>query len=144
MGNLTIDEDHDGTLVAIQSGCANVKTLMTIRNITYPINCFLGYLDDSIYLGDMEIATEALTVVNTYFRATFPSLQEIIIEVYEDDLGGRYMKKQMKKQGWIIIAKGSMKHLLSDTSSDEWELMDARYVQYDGDCDDDDDEHNSD
>lgn len=54
-------------------------------------------LDD---LDNPKIVTEALKLVDTRFRA-ISSLQEIIVEVYEDGPSD-HIRRRMKSHGWTI------------------------------------------
>lgn len=97
VGNVTIDARWIESLGCIKRGCANLRTL-TISQVTYPIELLFGN-----YYNE-EVVTEALTFVNTLFRATFPSVHDIIIEVYGNDPSG-YIRKQIENQGWSVLAR---------------------------------------
>ena len=51
-------------------------------------------------LDNPKVTGEALALVNTHFRA-IPSLQEIIVEVYEDGPSD-HARRVMKSHGWTI------------------------------------------
>lgn len=53
-------------------------------------------------LDHPKIIAEALALVDARFRA-FSSLQEIIVEVYEDGLSD-HIRREMKNHGWTISA----------------------------------------
>lgn len=113
LGNITFKhKNDDGILPTIQNGCANITTLSTSRYITYPIHDLFNSLDDP------EIVAEALAVIDTHFRDFFPSLKDIIIEVYENDPSD-FMRKQIENYGWIIVTKDPIRDWDSDMSLDE-------------------------
>ena len=51
-------------------------------------------------LENPKVAGEALALVDTHFRA-ISSLQEIIVEVYEDG-PGEHTRRVMKSHGWTV------------------------------------------
>ena len=53
-------------------------------------------------LDHPKIVAEALALVDARFRA-FSSLQEIIVEVYEDG-PSNHIRREMKNHGWTISA----------------------------------------
>ncbi|CAF9924692.1 hypothetical protein IMSHALPRED_006266 [Imshaugia aleurites] len=93
---VTLEDGSIGTFANIQSGCANLKTLTTSL---YTTNAMMLRLDA---LDNLKIVTEALKLVDTLFRAS-ASLQEIIVEVYEDGQSD-YIRREMVKHGWTISA----------------------------------------
>lgn len=78
-------------------------------------------------LDDPEVVTEALKLVNTRFRA-ISSLQEIIVEVYEDGPSD-CLRRKMESHGWTI----------STTENVEEEDFEHDDYGYDSGGDDDDD-----
>lgn len=101
VGNVTIDAQWTEGLKSIQRGCANLRTLTISQCGVYPMESLFG----NFY--DKEVVAETLTLVNTLFRATFPSLQDIIVEVYENDPNG-YIRNQVENQGWTVIARDTI------------------------------------
>ncbi|KAH7001023.1 hypothetical protein EDB80DRAFT_721339 [Ilyonectria destructans] len=93
-GDITIDESSVSILASIQSGCANLSTLTTSL---YSTNAMELQLDN---LDDYNAATEVLTLVDTRFRA-ISSLQEIILEVYEDGPSD-HLRRRMESYGWTL------------------------------------------
>ncbi|TVY53851.1 hypothetical protein LCER1_G007624 [Lachnellula cervina] len=67
------------------------------NNADYSTNDIVLKLDTLDY---PKIVTEALTLVNTRFRAIL-SLQDIIIQVYEDG-PSEYIKREMENLGWTV------------------------------------------
>lgn len=61
-GDVTLEDDSVGILANIQSGCANLSTLITSL---YSINAMEHRLDA---LDNPKVATKALKLVNTHFR----------------------------------------------------------------------------
>jgi len=92
--HVTLEEDSVGILANIQSGCPNLSTLTTSLHST---NAMEFRLDD---LDNPKIVTEALKLVDTRFRA-ISSLQEIIVEVYEDGPSD-HIRRGMTSHGWTI------------------------------------------
>jgi len=92
--DITIQDDSIGILTKIQSDCINLKTLTLSLSSTDEMEARLDALDYP------KIVVEALRLVNARFRA-ISSLQEIIVEVYEDGPND-HIRREMKKHGWII------------------------------------------
>lgn len=92
--DVTLEEESVGILANIQSGCANLSTLTTSLYSTNAMELRLDNLDNP------KIVTEALKLVDTHFRA-ISSLQEIIVEVYEDGPSD-HIRRRMKSHGWTI------------------------------------------
>lgn len=68
-------------------------------------------------------ATEVLTLVDTRFR-TISSLQEIILEVYEDGPSD-HLRKRMESYGWtlsttVYVEEEDWDRRLSDVDSDDY------------------------
>jgi len=124
-GNVTLEEGSDGILANIQSGCANLRMLTTSLYSTYAMELRLDALDNP------KIVTEALTLVNTRFRA-ISSLQDIIVEVYED--GPSYIRKKMENHGWTVSTTEYV---------EEWDL-DRSFGDFEEEDDDDDDAYDID
>ena len=93
-GEITLDDDSISILANIRSGCANLSTLTTSLLSTTAMEIRLDNLDNP------KIATEALKLVDTRFRA-ISSLQEIIVEVYEDG-SCDHIRRRMESHGWTI------------------------------------------
>ncbi|TVY80582.1 hypothetical protein LSUE1_G007654 [Lachnellula suecica] len=109
-GNVTLEEGSDGILANIQSACANLRTLTTSLSSTHAMELRLDALDNP------NIVTEALTLVNTRFRA-ISSLQDSIVEVYDDGASG-YIRRKMENHGWTV-KWGSDRSL--DDFEDDWD-----------------------
>ena len=92
-------------------------------------------------LDHPKIVAKALALVNARFRA-ISSLQEIIVEVYEDGPSG-YIRREMKNQGWTISATEYVEESDFDRSFSDVEDDDYRYDDDSGgddyDIDDDSD-----
>jgi len=133
-GNVTLEEGSDGILANIQSSCANLRTLTTSLSSTHAMELRLDALDNP------KIVIEALMLVNTRFRAIL-SLQDIIIEVYEDGPSG-YMRRKMENHGWTVRITEYVEEWGSDRSfgdfEDDWD-HDYGYDDYDDDYDIDND-----
>jgi hypothetical protein len=128
-GNVTLEEGSDGILANIQSACANLRTLTTSLSSTHAMELGLDALDNP------NIVTEALTLVNTRFRA-ISSLQNIIVEVYDDGPSG-YIRRKMENHGWTVSTIEYVEEWGSDRSfgdsEDDWD----HDYGYDDDDDDD-------
>lgn len=96
LGKVTLDEGSISIFANIQSSCANLSTLITSLDSTNATALELDALDFP------KIVTEALTLVNTCFRAIL-SLQDIIVEVYENS-PSEHMKREMESHGWTVSA----------------------------------------
>jgi len=127
-GNVTLEEGSDSILENIQSGCANLRTLTTSLSSTHAMELRLDALDNH------KIVTEALTLVNTRFRAV-SSLQDIIVEVYEDGPSD-YIRRKIENHGWTVNTTEYVEEWGSDRSfgdfEDDWDYD----YGYDGGDDD--------
>ena len=93
-GDVTLEDNSAGILANIQSGCANLSTLTMSLYSTNAMELRLDALDNP------KVVTEALKLVNAHFRA-ISSLQEIIVEVYEDGPSD-HIRREMESHGWTI------------------------------------------
>ena len=126
-GDVTLEDDSVGILANIQSGCANLSTLTTSLYSTNAMELRLDALDNP------KIVTEALKLVDTRFRA-ISSLQEIIVEVYEDGPSD-HMRRKMESHGWTISTTENVEEEDFDRSFSDFEYGDYSYGD---DCGDDD------
>jgi hypothetical protein len=124
-GNVTLEEDSDGILANIQSSCANLRTFTTSLSSTNAMELVLDALDSP------KIVTEALTLVNTRFRAIL-SLQDIVVEVYEDGPSGD-IRRKMENHGWTISTTEYVEEWGSDRSFGDFEDDLDHYYGYDDD-----------
>jgi hypothetical protein len=129
-GNVTLEEDGDSILASIQSGCTNLRTLTTSLSSTHAMELRLDALDNP------KIVTEALTLVNTHFRA-ISSLQDIIVEVYDDGPSG-YIRRTMEDHGWTVSTTEYVEEWGSYRSFGDFEDDWDHDYGYDDDADDDD------
>ena len=127
-GNVTLEEGSDGILASIQSACANLRTLTTSSSSTHAMELRLDALDNP------NIVTEALSLVNTRFRA-ISSLQNIIVEVYDDGPSG-YIRRKMENHGWVVSTIEYAQEWGSDRSLDDFEDDWDHDYGYDDDDDD--------
>jgi hypothetical protein len=116
-GDVTLEDDSVGILANIQSGCANLSTLTTSLYSTNAMELRLDALDNP------KIVPEALKLVDTRFRA-IPSLQEIIVEVYEDG-SSNHIRRKMESHGWTIsttenVGEEDFDRSFSDFEYGEW------------------------
>ncbi|KAL8721129.1 MAG: hypothetical protein Q9181_007775 [Wetmoreana brouardii] len=125
-GDVTLEDESVGILAKIQSSCANLRTLTTSLYSTNAIELNLDALDNP------KVVTEALKLVNTYFRA-ISSLQEIIVEVYEDGPSD-YIRKEMDCHGWTI---STTKYVEEEDFDRSFSDMDNDVYNYDSVGDDD-------
>jgi hypothetical protein len=130
LGDVTLEDNSVGILANIQSGCANLSTLTTSLYSTNDMELRLDALDNP------KIVTEALRLVNTRFRA-ISSLQEVIVEVYEDG-PSNHIRRAMEGHGWTIstieyVEEEDFGRSFSDIE-DDWD----RDYGYDDDAWDDD------
>jgi hypothetical protein len=93
-GNITLEDESDRILAKIQRSCPKLRTLKTSLFSTNAMELRLDAQDTN------KIFSEALRLVDTRFRAC-SSLQEIIVEAYEDDLCD-YLRTEMKNCGWTV------------------------------------------
>jgi hypothetical protein len=116
-GDVTLEENSIGIVANIQSGCANLSTLTTSLYSTNAMELWLDALDNP------KIVTEALLLVNTRFRA-ISSLQEIVVEVYEDGPSD-YIRRKMESHGWTVSATEYVEEWGTDRSlgdtEDDWD-----------------------
>ena len=127
--NVTLEDDSVGILANVQSGCANLRTLATSLDSTNAMEIRLDALDNP------KVVTEALKLVNTHFRA-ISSLQEIIVEVY-DDGPSDHIRRKMESHGWTISTTECVEEDL-DRSFSDFE-SDVNGYDTGGDDDDSDD-----
>lgn len=92
--NVTLYDVSAGILAKIQSSCVNLSTLTISRSCIFDMELDIEAQDNP------KLATEALELVNTHFRA-ITSLQEIIVEVYEDRPSD-HIRRRMESHGWTI------------------------------------------
>lgn len=133
-GNVTLVEGSISIIANIQSSCVNLSTLTTSLNSTNTTVLQLDALDYP------KVVTEALTLVNTRFRA-ISSLQSIVVEIHEDNLSN-YMRTEMETQGWTINVIEYVEEWDSDRSSGYFENAwvydyNGNNVSYDIDYDSD-------
>jgi hypothetical protein len=122
--NVTLEEASDGMLANIQSGCANLRTLTTSLDSTNAMEVRLDALDSP------KIVAEALTLVHTRFKA-ISSLQDIIVEVYEDGPSD-YIRREMENHGWTVVITKYVEDWGSDRFFSDFE-DDYGYDDDDGD-----------
>lgn len=121
-GEVTLEEDSITILSSIHSSCVNLSTFTTTL---YSTNAMENRLEN---LDNYQVASEALSLVDTRFRA-ISSLREIILQVYEDSVGGG-IRNRMKSLGWTISIMGY-------AQEDDWSDRYDDYDYYDhGDYDD--------
>ncbi|KAM7212527.1 hypothetical protein V8F06_012108 [Rhypophila decipiens] len=125
--DITLDENELGVLENLQSRCANLTTLTTSLYSTALMENRLDSLDN------YKLVTEALMMVDDRFRAS-SSLQEIIVDVYEDGPSD-YIRQEMRARGWRIcsIIEEDWSRSLSDLDDDEYGYN--GFVYSDGDDD---------
>lgn len=117
-GKVTLGEYNTRILASIQSRCANLKTITTSRSSSNLMEFTLRTLDNP------EVVSEALTLVDTCFRA-ISSLQNIIVEVYEDGWSD-YVRRQIEHHGWTLSLATLLGGWGSDGSlEDDWDRSDA-------------------
>lgn len=82
-------------------------------------------------LDKLKIVTEALKLVDTHFRA-ISSLQEIIVEVYEDGPSD-HIRRKMESHGWTISTTEYVEEECCSMSFSDNEYGDSGYDDYNGD-----------
>jgi hypothetical protein len=117
--DVTLEDDSVCILAKIQGDCTKLGTLTTSLHSTNAMEVKLDALDHP------KIVAEALALVNARFRA-ISSLQEIIVEVYEDGPSG-YIQREMKNHRWAISATEYVKESDFDRSFSDIEDDDYRY-----------------
>lgn len=93
-GVVSLERDAPNTLEIIRGACDNLITLTASLENTDRVENRLAALDDH------NIASEALALVDARFRS-FPSVQTIIVEVYED-APCDHIRKTMESHGWLL------------------------------------------
>jgi hypothetical protein len=130
LNDVTLEDDSVRILAKIQSECTKLGTLTTSVRSTNAMEVKLYALDHP------KIVAEALALVDTRFRA-ISSLQEIIVEVYEDGRSN-YVRNEMKNHGWTISAVEYVEELDFDRSFSDIEEDDSRFdYRFDDSGDDD-------
>ncbi|CAO2655007.1 Nn.00g117400.m01.CDS01 [Neocucurbitaria sp. VM-36] len=135
--DIAIKDDSACILTNIQKHCTNLSTLTTSLYSTNAMELRLDAIEHP------KIVSEALRLADTYFRAIV-SLQDIMLEVYEDGPSA-HIRKEMKSHGWTIIVAENLEETGSNRSfafSDDYD-HDYRYAS-DGDDYGDDDEYDID
>ena len=141
-GDIALKDDSIAILTSIQISCTKLRTLTISPYSTYAMELRLDALDYP------KIATEALKLVDTRFRA-ITSLQEIVVEVYENGPSG-YIRRKMESYNWTVRITedegtedegdwDTGRHFFSD-SEDDWGddySYDSREDDYDIDNDSD-------
>jgi hypothetical protein len=125
-GDITLKDDSIGILATIWDGCSNLSTLRTSLDSTNLTEVILDSLDD------FTVAEEALKLVAAHFGA-ISSLQEIILEVYEEGPSS-YIRRGMESHGWKISTTENEEE--EDWSGD-LDDFDDHYAPYAYDDDDD-------
>ncbi|KAF4633894.1 hypothetical protein G7Y89_g4221 [Cudoniella acicularis] len=120
--DVTLEDDSVRILAKIQSDCTRLGTLTTSLHSTNAMEVKLDALDYPKVVG------EALALVDARFRA-ISSLQEIIVEVYEDGPSD-HIRREMKNRGWTIstteyVEESDFDRSFSDIQDD--------YYRYDDD-----------
>ena len=93
-GDITLEDDSFAILANIQSCCTSLRALTTSPDSTNAMELRLDALDSP------KVVAEALKLADTHFRA-ISSLQEIIVNVYEDGPSD-YIRRKMESHGWTI------------------------------------------
>jgi predicted DNA-binding protein len=91
---VSLEEDTRRIFETVRGACANLNTISTSLYSTDLMEHKLDSLDN------FKVATEALALVDIHFRS-IPSVQEIIVEVYEDPPSD-HIRKTMESHGWAI------------------------------------------
>ncbi|KAF2184522.1 hypothetical protein K469DRAFT_579299 [Zopfia rhizophila CBS 207.26] len=134
--DVTLEDDSIHILEKIQGHCNKLSTITTSIHSTNAMELRLDALDCP------KVVTEAMALVNTHFRA-ISSLQEIIVEVYEDGPSD-HIRREMKSHGWTISATEYVEESGSDRSFGDIEDYDYGYDDADYDDDDYDIDNDSD
>ncbi|KAJ5682062.1 uncharacterized protein N7477_002002 [Penicillium maclennaniae] len=123
-------------LEKIQSHCTNLRMLITAPESTNTMENWLDSFDSP------SICARALALIDARFRA-ISSLQEIVIEVYEEG-PSTYIRKKMESHGWIlkVVESVEVEEWDVDRSWDDFE--DDEYLHDDDDDDDYDTDNDSD
>lgn len=134
--DITLEDDSVRILAKIQSDCTKLSTLTTSLYSTNTMEVKLDALDNP------KIVVEALALVDTHFRA-ISSLQEIIVEAYEDGPSD-HIRREMQSLGWTIsttefVEESGFDRSLSDIEDDDYLDDDHDSGSDDYDIDDDSD-----
>jgi hypothetical protein len=92
----SLDSNSVRILKKLQTNCVKLRTLTTSPHDTNDLGEGLRALDSP------KDVCEAFKLVNARFKA-FSSLQEVIVEIYEDGLS-EDIRQEMKALGWTISA----------------------------------------
>lgn len=118
-GDVALEDDSIRILAKIRNDCVNLSSLTTSLYSTSAMEFRLVALDYP------KIVSEALKLVDTRFRA-ISSLQEIVVEVYEDGPSD-HLRREMKTLGWNISATPHVEESVSDWSFVYDEEYDFQY-----------------
>lgn len=129
LGDITLEEDSVSILASIRNSCANLTTLATSLYSTDAMELRLDNLEHH------TVVDEALKLVDNHFRA-IPSLQEIVLEVYEDGPSG-HIRERMKSHGWTLHTTENVEEE-EDWGREFSDLDDVDYGYGYGDEDEDD------
>ncbi|KAH7086112.1 hypothetical protein BKA63DRAFT_560723 [Paraphoma chrysanthemicola] len=129
VGDVTLEDDGDCIITMVQSNCPNLETIKTSLYSTNSMELRLDALDTPKIFG------EALELVDNCFRVS-SSLQDIILEVYEDGPCDQ-LRKEMKNCGWRISATEYEQETASDWSFGDLEYFDHHFSDDDNNGDDD-------
>lgn len=131
--DISLEEDSLHILEKIQSHCTNLKTLIVASESTSIMENRLDSLDSP------TICAKALALVAARFK-TISSLQEIIVEVYEERPSSD-IRRKMESHGWIlnVVEPVEEEEWNNDRTWDDVEDDESLYDDYDDDDYDDDD-----
>ncbi|KAI0436113.1 hypothetical protein F4803DRAFT_543354 [Xylaria telfairii] len=120
---ITLEESSLDVLTTMQTRCTNLASLRTQLYSTVAMELRL----DNV--GDHQVAADALQLLDTHFRA-ISSLQDIIVEVYEDGPSDRPTRQGIKRHGWTIATTPYMDRDL-DQAARNWDWdWDFEYEQF--------------
>lgn len=134
--DVTLEDDSVRILAKIQSDCTKLGTLKTSLRSTNAMEVELDALDYP------KIVDEGLALVDARFRA-ISSLQEIIVEVYEDGPSD-HIRREMKNHGWTnsvieYVEESDFDRSFSDIEDDDYRYYDDDSGGDNYDIDDDSD-----
>ncbi|KAK8016088.1 hypothetical protein PG993_014277 [Apiospora rasikravindrae] len=130
-GDIALVAKDIDIIASLQRNCTNLSTLTTSLHTTHHMEIRLDTIEHP------KVATEALKLVDTHFKS-IPSLQDIIVEVYEFGPND-YIRRQMVRQGWTISTIEEEEDRESKGSWPDYDDYDYDGYSDDGDYDVDND-----
>lgn len=127
---VSLEEESLRALTKIQKYCTDLKSITATAPSTY-------WMGIQLSVDSPSICDRALDLVDAHFRA-ITSLQEIVVEVYDDGLESSLIGK-MKSYGWTFRTVEIVEEEEWDNDRTWDQIEDDHYLHNDNDDDNDDD-----